>query len=362
MSIIFENVSFIGDNDAPVYNINLIFEPGSCTVLLGQRGGKSGKSTLIKLIAGLIKPTRGKIIIDGVDATNIPVQKRNVAMVHQQIINYPHMSVFENIASPLRVMKLEKREIQKEVIDVAKLLRIENCLDRYPSELSGGQQQRTALARALVKRAKVILLNDPYVNLDYKLREELRSELKILLATRNTIAVYATKQANEAMALGGMSVLLQDGMIIQQGSPSDIYRKPLNMDAAMMLNDPALNVFNGSITGYEVSLGESLTFPKTYAMEGIKSGKYFFALRPGHIRLTPFNDDDLELSMRVELAEISGSSTIIHTTNNVLKLVLNLAGVHEYKTDSMIKVYIPLHNLFIFDQDKYLIKAPGKPQ
>ncbi|WP_340677598.1 ABC transporter ATP-binding protein [Paraglaciecola sp.] len=360
MSIIFEDVSFSGNNDAPVYNINLTFESGSVTVLLGQKGSKAGKSTLIKLIAGLIKPTHGKIIIDGIDATNIPVQKRNVAMVHQQIINYPHMSVFENIASPLQVMKFKKLEIQKEVIEVAKLLRIENCLDRYPSELSGGQQQRTALARALVKRAKVILLNDPFVNLDYKLREELRGELKSLLKTRNTIAIYATQEAQEAMALGGTSVLLQEGRVIQQGPASDVYRQPLNIDAAMMLSDPALSVFLGRISGHEVSLGGSLTFPKTHAMDGVKSGQYFFALRPGHIRLTPFNDDDLELSMRVELAEISGSGTIIHTANSVLKLVLNLAGVHEYKTDSMIKVYIPLHKLFIFDQNKFLIKAPDE--
>jgi glycerol transport system ATP-binding protein len=362
VSIIFENVSFSGNNDAPVYNINLIFEPGSASALLGPKGGKAGKSTLIKLLAGLIKPSHGKIIIDGVDATNIPVQKRNVAMVHQQIINYPHMSVFENIASPLRVMKIKKREIQEEVLEVATLLRIEKCLDRYPSELSGGQQQRTALARALVKKSKVILLNDPFVNLDYKLREELRSELKSLLKNRNTTAIYATQEAHEAMALGGICVLLQDGRVIQVGSASDVYRKPVNIDAAMMLSDPPLNVFSGRISGYEVSLGESLTFPKTHAMEGIKSGKYFFALRPGHLRLTPFNDDDLELSMRVELAEISGSGTIIHTANSVLKLVLNLAGVHEYKTDSMIKVYIPLHKLFIFDQDKYLIKSPGESQ
>ncbi len=197
MSIIFEDVSFSGNNDAPVYNVNLIFEPGSATVLLGPKGGKTGKSTLIKLIAGLIKPTHGKIIIDGIDATNISVQKRNMAMVHQQIINYPHMSVFENIASPLRVMKIKKPQIQKEVIEVATLLRIENYLDRYPAELSGGQQQRTALARALVKRAKVILLNEPFVNLDYKLREELRSELKSLLKSRHTIAIYATQEAQE---------------------------------------------------------------------------------------------------------------------------------------------------------------------
>ncbi|MFT6344811.1 MAG: glycerol transport system ATP-binding protein [Paraglaciecola sp.] len=362
MSIIFEDVSFSGNNDAPVYNVNLIFEPGSATVLLGPKGGKTGKSTLIKLIAGLIKPTHGKIIIDGIDSTNIPVQKRNVAMVHQQIINYPHMSVFENIASPLRVMKIKKPQIQKEVIEVATLLKIENYLDRYPSELSGGQQQRTALARALVKRAKVILLNDPFVNLDYKLREELRSELKSLLKSRHTIAIYATQEAQEAMALGGICVLLQEGKVIQQGPASDIYRTPLNIDAAMMLSEPPLSVFSGTISGHEVSLGGSLTFPKTHAMEGIKSGKYFFALRPGHIRLTPFNDDDLELTMRVELAEISGSGTIIHTANSIFKLVLNLAGVHAYKTDAMIKVYVPLHKLFIFDQDKYLIKAPGGGQ
>jgi glycerol transport system ATP-binding protein len=173
-----------------IHETSLALKDGEFNILLGTT--LSGKTTLIKLMAGLEQPSAGEIWLHGRNVTGIPAQKRNVAMVHQQFVNYPHATVFENIASPLRVAKVAKAEVQRRVEAVAELLRLTPLLGRRPGELSGGQQQRTALARALVKQAGLVLLDEPLANLDYKLREELRSELPKLFADRGCTVVYAT--------------------------------------------------------------------------------------------------------------------------------------------------------------------------
>src|ERR1700754_273637 len=175
-----------------IHETNLVIEEGTFNVLLGST--LAGKTTLMRLMAGIQAPTSGSILNDGKDVTGVPVQKRNVAMVYQQFINYPNFSVYENIASPLRVAGAAKDEIERRVHKTADLLQLTPMLQRKPNELSGGQQQRTALARALVKDADLILLDEPLANLDYKLREELREELPKLFAGRDRIVVYATTE------------------------------------------------------------------------------------------------------------------------------------------------------------------------
>ena len=162
----------------------------------------------MRVIAGLDKVTSGKVSLDGEDVTGLSVQKRNISMVYQQFINYPNLTVYDNIASPLKLSGTSAAEIKKRVNETANMLHIESFLKRYPLELSGGQQQRTAMARALVKDAQIILFDEPLVNLDYKLREELRQELRELFKARNSIAIYATTEANEALALGGTTSLM----------------------------------------------------------------------------------------------------------------------------------------------------------
>ena len=205
-------------------------------VLLGPT--LAGKTTLMRLMAGLDRPTTGRLIESGVDVTNVPVRRRSVAMVYQQFINYPSLTVYENIASPLRVAGVGHAEIDTRVKEAARLLRLENLLQRLPAQLSGGQQQRTAIARALVKRARLVLLDEPLANLDYKLREELREELPRIFVQTGAVLVYATTEPTEALLLAGTTITLHEGRVSQVGPTSRVYRRPENIEAARVFSDP----------------------------------------------------------------------------------------------------------------------------
>jgi len=260
MSLTLENVTQIVDGQYYINNANLTFEPGSFNVLLGRT--LSGKTSLMRLMAGLDKPTSGRVLMKGLDMSGVSVRKRNVSMVYQQFINYPSMTVFENIASPLRLAKESEAVIKQKVIEISDMLRITPYLSRMPLELSGGQQQRTAMARALVKDADIILFDEPLVNLDYKLREELREEMRDLFALRNTIAVYATTEPNEALALGGTTTILHEGRIIQSGPTAETYHTPCNVISAILFSEPPINMLPGRITKTEVTFDDTVHFPK----------------------------------------------------------------------------------------------------
>jgi glycerol transport system ATP-binding protein len=358
MTIQLSNVGLITDVGQVLTDVNLTLESGSLNVLLGMRGATSGKTSLLRVIAGLEKSHTGSVLFDNVDITKLSVQMRNVAFVHQQFINYSNLTVRDNIGSPLYVAKLPAHEVKLKVDNIARQLNIESCLDQMPGELSGGQMQRTALARALVKGARVILLDEPLLNLDYKLREALRDEVRELLKKTGTIAVYATNDPNEALALGGKVFLLDEGTLIQQGDIARVYSKPINIAAARMLNVPEINLFKGLISENEVVFGSELYFPKSSRFSKLKRGKYTFGIKPSHLNLLPSNDDDFEFSMHVELAEISGSETFLHIANRYLNFLVYLEGVHEYKIDAPIKIYLPLHKMFVFDVDDNSIMLP----
>lgn len=336
----------------------LRLEPGSFNVLLGRT--LSGKTSLMRLMAGLDVPDAGQVRMNGIDVTGVPVRKRNVSMVYQQFINYPTLSVFENIASPLRQARLQREEIEERVYRTAKMLRIEPYLKRFPLELSGGQQQRTAMARALVKDAELVLFDEPLVNLDYKLREELRLEMRELFASRHTIAVYATTEPNEALALGGTTTVLHEGRIIQSDVTTEVYQRPREILAAELFSEPPINLMEGRVQGGEVSVAELAHFALNADLRGIGEGAFCFGVRPSHISLMPSNDDDLELAVVVELAEISGSETFLHVRNEELHLVLHLPGVHDFAVDTPVRIYIPTHKLFVFEPAGRLFQAPGR--
>lgn len=357
MSLTLDRVSKVVDGQTHIDAVNLTFEPGSFNVLVGRT--LSGKTSLMRLMAGLDQPTGGRILMHGRDVTGVPVRKRNVSMVYQQFINYPTLSVFENIASPLRQNGTGREEIERRVRETAQMLRIEGLLQRYPLELSGGQQQRTAMARALVKDAELVLFDEPLVNLDYKLREELRQEMREMFRARRSIAVYATTEPTEALALGGTVTILHQGRVIQSGPTAEVYRRPSQVLAAELFSEPPINLLSGRIAANEVSVQDSLHFPLNADLRGLAEGDYRFGVRPSHIGLVPAHDDDLEVSGVVELAEISGSETFLHLRNEQFGLVLHLQGVHDYDVDAPIHVYIPTHKLFVFDASDRLVRAPG---
>jgi len=223
MSVELKGVSLVVNREYWLADVDLALAAGEINVLIGPT--RAGKTTLMRVIAGLDRPTQGQVIDGGQDVTGVSVRRRDLAMVYQQFINYPSQTVFENIASPLRIAgKLSESEIDARVRDISTRLHIEQLLQRMPAELSGGQQQRTAIARALAKGANLLLLDEPLVNLDYKLREELRTELRELFAGSGTTVVYATTEPQEALTLGGHVIVMNEGRVQQHGpTPS---RKP----------------------------------------------------------------------------------------------------------------------------------------
>ncbi|MFC4259445.1 ABC transporter ATP-binding protein [Marinobacter lacisalsi] len=356
MSLQLENISRAVDGVDYIHNANLTFEAGSFNVLLGRT--LAGKTSLMRLMAGLDRPDTGRILYNGNDVTGQSVQKRNVSMIYQQFINYPNLSVYENIASPLRLARMNKGEIDRRVRETAAMLRIDNLLARYPLELSGGQQQRTAMARALVKDATLILFDEPLVNLDYKLREELRSELRQLFRERQCIAVYATTEANEALALGGTTTLLHEGQVIQSGPVAEVYRRPVSTLAAELFSEPPMNLMPGRVSNRRVTFNEGPDHSLTRELESLPEGDYLFGVRPSHVGLAPASNDDLVMDMKVELGEISGSETFLHVRNRSLEMVLQELGVHSHHPGDSVRVYLPMNRLFVFDQQRALVHTP----
>lgn len=307
----------------------LRLEAGHFNVLLGATG--SGKTSLIKLIAGLDPLAGGKVLMDGQDVSRISTQKRNVSLVHQFFVNYPHMTVFENIASPLRVAGMANSEIQGRVEEAADLLQLRPMLHRRPSELSGGQQQRTALARAIAKESRAVLLDEPLANLDYKLREELREQLPELLAGRGSVVVYATSEPEEALLLGGRTTLMSDGQVTQFGPTADIYRNPDNLRAAQVFSDPPINVAAVTKAGSEARLATGITWPLAGQAASLPDGRYTVAVRPHRVMPHRMNERDVALKGHVLVTELSGSDSSAHFRLGEDAWVSLAAGVHPYQ-------------------------------
>ncbi|GAA5170492.1 ABC transporter ATP-binding protein [Modicisalibacter zincidurans] len=356
MSLVLEHIDRTVSGEKHISDACLSLEQGSFNVLLGHT--LSGKTTLMRLMAGLDAPDRGRVLFSERDMTRVPVRKRNISMVYQQFINYPSLRVFDNIASPLRLARVSKAEIQRRVEEIAAMLRIDHLLGRYPLELSGGQQQRTAMARALVKDADLVLFDEPLVNLDYKLREELRLEMRKLFRTRNTVAVYATTEPAEALALGDTTTLLHEGRILQTGPSDTVFHRPQTVEAAALFGEPPINLMEVVVRGSGLLVG-STVFPLPRLLASLDDGPYRLGMRPSHLSLTPLNDDDLEFCVEVGVAEISGSETFLHVASNDLQLVLHLGGIHDFPVDSAIRVYAPSNKLFVFDEPGELVRAPS---
>ncbi|MBD0865032.1 MAG: ABC transporter ATP-binding protein [Rhodobacteraceae bacterium] len=321
---------------------SLTLNKGHFNVLLGATG--AGKTSLIKLMAGLDPMAGGQILMDGRDVTGLTPQQRQISLVHQFFVNYPHMSVFENIASPLRVAGLAEPDIQGRVEDVADLLQLRPMLYRRPQELSGGQQQRTALARAIAKDSRAVFLDEPLANLDYKLREELREQLPDLFAGRGAVVVYATSEPEEALLLGGYTVLMQDGHVTQSGPTAGIYRNPANLCAARVFSDPPINAAPMTKTGSTASIGAVARWPLTGAAAALPDGVYTVAVRPHRVTPVRATPRDVELRGVVMVTELSGSDSSAHFSMCDIDWVSLAAGVHPYQVGEDHVFYMdPVH-------------------
>jgi glycerol transport system ATP-binding protein len=335
-----------------LHPIDIALVPRTVTVLLGAT--QAGKTTLMRLMAGLDKPTRGRVIADGADVTGVPVRARNVAMVYQQFINYPSMTVADNIASPLKLRG--EQGIAERVHELAAKLHIEPFLQRLPAELSGGQQQRVALARALAKQAPLMLLDEPLVNLDYKLREELRDELSQLFASGESTVVYATTEPTEALLLGGYTAVMDAGELLQYGPTAEVFRRPKSMRVARAFSDPPMNLLAAGASAQGVALKAGVTLAVT--LPATASSALTVGIRASALRVRGRNGD-VALPGQVDLAEISGSDTFVHVDTAIGDLVVQLTGVHQFKLGSSITLYLDPQQVYVFDAAGDLLAAPA---
>ena len=336
-----------------INDVSLQLESGSLNVLLGPT--LSGKTSLMRLMAGLDKPTQGDIKIDGKSVLGQSVRQRSVAMVYQQFINYPTLTVYENIASPMRIAGADNATIKRRVAEAAELLKLTDFLDRTPLNLSGGQQQRTALARALVKGAELVLLDEPLANLDYKLREELRDELPRLFAKTGAVLVYATTEPQEALLLGGSTATLSEGRVTQFGKTIDVYNQPDDLQTAQTFSDPPMNLVQINLEEGVMRFGE---YVLGTAPDHLENGQYTGAIRPHHVTLAAASSNAVTLPATIDSTEITGSETFIHVSLEESSWVVLTHGVHRVRKGEALMVSVDPAHFYLFDSTGKLVSAP----
>ena len=352
MSLELKNVEKKVGLDTHIYPTNLKLEKNTINILLGST--LAGKTTLMQIMAGLDKPTSGEIWFNNENVTGTKVQKRNVSMVYQQFINYPNFTVYDNIASPLKITGVSSDETKQRVGKVAELLKLSGMLNKKPNELSGGQQQRTALARALIKDSDLILLDEPLANLDFKLREELREELPKLFENRECIVVYATTEPSDALMIGGNTATLLEGRVVQYGKTLDVYNNPNNLTSAEVFSDPPMNITEINKAGDTCSILETKTSWKSKL--NFKDGNYKIGIRPHNISIEKKSNNSIEIKGKVLISELSGSESLVHFQHGKSNWVSLSSGSHQITIGEEVKLYMNVDECLFFDQNNRLVK------
>jgi multiple sugar transport system ATP-binding protein len=312
-----------GSATVAVDRLTLDVNEGEFLILVGPSG--CGKTTALRMVAGLEQVTSGEIAIDGRVVNDVVPTERDIAMVFQNYALYPHMSVFDNIAFPLRQQKVKRAALRERVAEAARLLNIEELLERKPRELSGGQRQRVAIGRALVRRPKAFLMDEPLSNLDAKLRVQMRAELLSLHQRLGITTIYVTHDQTEAMTLGDRVVVMRHGVVQQVDAPERLYRKPANMFVAGFIGSPAMNFVQGTLRDGRVALGEhSVTLPSANG----HSGPVVVGVRPEDVLIGDAAD---ALPAQIEITEQLGPEVLVHVA--VPGLTLAAAEGDEVPTD-----------------------------
>jgi glycerol transport system ATP-binding protein len=356
MTLELKGVSKIVDGQVHISPTDLRLEKGTMNVLLGPTS--SGKTSLMRLMAGLDVPNEGKVFWEGRDVTGMRVQDRKVAMVYQQFINYPSMTVYNNIASPLRLMGKTAAEIDAAVQKAADLMQLTAMLQRKPLELSGGQQQRCALARALVKEAGLVLLDEPLANLDYKLREELRVEIPKIFEEAGSIFVYATTEPEEALLLGGNTAAMWEGRVTQFDLTPKVYRQPIDATTARVFSDPPMNFLKVSKADGNILFGDGQRAAATGPLASLADGRYLAGFRPNHLEIISHSDDAVPFDTQLIVTELTGSETFVHLDHHGDKWVGLIHGVHDLELGSALQVYLDPRHVYIFSEAGDLV-APA---
>ena len=353
MNLVGENLSYKLTEELQLRKISFNFEKGKLYTILGRT--LSGKTTLLKTIAGLLMPDSGTIKFEGKNFLEIPVWERNIAMVYQQFINYPHLNVFENIAFPLKQRGLDSQKINEEVFNSLKLVGLEGYEKRKIQELSGGQQQRVSLARSLVKNAKILLLDEPLVNLDYKLREQLREEFKNIFSqglSEESIVVFSTTDPREAMELNGEVIVLDEGKVLQVGPAKEIFENPKTLKVAEISNDPPMNILKADLESNQIMFeGIGIDIPNH--LSNLKDKNFNLGIRASDIQL---NEKGFEFE--VELAEISGSETLLHLTRGATKIITSIEEVMNFNIHDKVKINFNVSKVYAFNESGILASSP----
>ncbi|SNR37351.1 ABC transporter ATP-binding protein [Puniceibacterium sediminis] len=356
MTLALQGVSKVVGGQTHVHKTDLTLEKGTMNVLLGPTS--SGKTSLMRLMAGLDVPNTGTIHWNGKDVTGMRVQDRKVAMVYQQFINYPSMTVYDNIASPMRLLGKSPAEIDAAVQKSADLMKLTPMLQRKPLELSGGQQQRCALARALVKDAGLVLLDEPLANLDYKLREELRIEIPKIFEEAGSIFVYATTEPEEALLLGGNTATLWEGRVTQFGLTPNVYRNPVDATTARVFSDPPMNFVQILKTGQTLNFGDGNSAPAAGKLAELPDGEYTAGFRPNHLEIMQHTPEAVAFTARLVVTELTGSETFVHLNHQGERWVGLIHGIHKLNIGDDLQVWLDPSHIYMFDKKGALV-APA---
>ena len=333
-----------------VFDFNLDIQKQEFIVLVGPSG--CGKSTTLRMIAGLEEISGGELYIDHVLSNDLAPKNRNIAMVFQNYALYPHMTVYDNLAFGLKMTHVPKDEIVERVLNAAKILGLEELLDRKPKALSGGQRQRVALGRAIVRNAKVFLMDEPLSNLDAKLRVQMRAEIIKLHDELKATTIYVTHDQTEAMTMASRIVVMNKGYIQQIGTPIEVYNKPANTFVASFIGAPAMNLLNvkyedGVIT---FSDGNTLTLPKHYLEEKDLPEEFILGIRPENIKTT-FKEDKDSYPVEIQVAELLGREYYVHTLFGGIDLVSNTEVNEKLSMHDKCFIKIDKEKLHFFNKD-----------
>ncbi len=338
-----------GEEVIAVNDFTFTIPDGQLVGLLGPSG--CGKSTTLYMISGLQKPSGGKILFGEDDVTDLPAESRGVGLVFQNYALYPHMTVKQNIMFPLQNLKgpdkMSKEQMIERAYEAARLVQIDELMDRKPSELSGGQQQRVAIARALVKMPRVLLLDEPLSNLDARLRLQTREEIRRIQRETKITTVFVTHDQEEAMSISDMIVVMKLGIVQQVGKPQEVYDNPTNLFVAKFLGTPPINVFDGQVKGGKLYIGESAVLD----VPGIDDRAVIVGIRPEGFIL----DENGPLTCKVSGIEVMGRdvsivSTHANSQNPVIRSIINSdAGIDAAATE--VNYSLKAHKVFVFDKE-----------
>ena len=329
-------------------NLSFDVAAGRFFVLFGP--SSVGKTTTLRTIAGLVKPDSGRLEIDGKDFTGEPIAGRGVSMVFQSFALYPHLTVYENFAYPLREETVASAEIDRRVKETAAMLKLSPRLDRKPSTLSGGEQQRVALGRSLIRHPKILLLDEPLTNLDAKLRHDMRAELKRLHRQFGMTIVYATPDELEALSMGEEVAVMRDGSVVQRGTPDELYENPADTYVAGKIGSPHMNIVKATVSGNAASFDTPLGWltPAARRKTANAGEAVLIGIRPSDIRLAA--KGDAAIASKIHLLEPLGDITIVsvETGNEILRMVLPEASAISMKPGDPASIVIDPNKIHIF--------------